>query len=153
MRRKIGMVAGACAIVGAAAIGSAGSAQANPYSEQFQSPSGDISCNLVNYPPTDKFGFGKNFVQCDIVNQSWVPPRPPPPDRADATSTFLLIRGQAPIVGYSPGTVGDDSPMLDSAQAPYAGAIGCRSEQSAMKCTDTSTGHFFRVSRESYELG
>jgi hypothetical protein len=153
MRRKIGMIAGACAIVGAAAIGSAGSAQANPYSEQFQSPSGDISCNLVNYPPTDKFGFGKNFVQCDIVNQSWVPPRPPPPDRADATSTFLLIRGQAPIVGYSPGTVGDDGPMLDSAQAPYAGAIGCRSEQSAMKCTDTSTGHFFRVSRESYELG
>jgi hypothetical protein len=153
MRRKIGMVAGACAIVGAAAIGSAGSAQANPYSEQFQSPSGDISCNLVNYPPTDKFGFGKNFVQCDIVNQSWVPPRPPPPDRADATSTFLLIRGQAPIVGYSPGTVGDGSPMLDSAQVPYAGAIGCRSEQSAMKCTDTSTGHFFRVSQESYELG
>jgi hypothetical protein len=56
-------------------------------------------------------------------------------------------------VGYSPGTVGDGSPMLDSAQAPYAGAIACRSEQSAMKCTDTSTGHFFRVSRESYELG
>jgi hypothetical protein len=153
MRRKIGMVAGACAIVGAAAIGSAESAQANPYSEQFQSPSGDISCNLVNYPPTDKLGFGKNFVQCDIVNQSWVPPRPPPPDRPDATSTFLLIRGQAPIVGYSPGTVGDGSPMLDSAQAPSAGAITCRSEQSAMKCTDNSTGHFFRVSPESYELG
>jgi hypothetical protein len=147
------MIAGVCTAIAAATIGSAGSAQANPYSEQFQSPSGDISCNLVNYPPTDKLGFGKNFVQCDIVNQSWVPPQPPPPDRADATSTFLLIRGQAPIVGYSPGTVGDGSPMLDSAQAPYAGAIGCRSEQSAMKCTDTSTGHFFRVSRESYELG
>jgi hypothetical protein len=153
MRRKIGMVAGACAIVGAAAIGSAGSAQANPFSVQFQSPSGDISCNLVNYPPDDQHSFRKNFVQCDIVNQSWVPPRPPPPDRPDATSTFLLIRGQAPIVGYSPGTVGDGSPMLDSTQVPHAGAIGCRSEQSAMKCTDTSTGHFFRVSQESYELG
>ena len=147
------MVAGACAIVGAAAIGSAGSAQANPYSEQFQSPSGDISCNLVNYPPNDTHSFRKNFVQCDIANHSWVPPQPPPPGRPDATSTFLLIRGQVPIVGYSPGTVGDGSPMLDSAQAPYAGAIACRSEQSAMKCTDTSTGHFFRVSRESYELG
>jgi hypothetical protein len=147
------MIAGVCTAIAAATIGFAPNSQANPYSEQFQSPSGDISCNLVNYPPTDKLGFGKNFVQCDIVNQSWVPPQPPPPDRADATSTFLLIRGQAPIVGYSPGTVGDGSPMLDSAQAPYAGAIGCRSEQSAMKCTDTSTGHFFRVSRESYELG
>ena len=147
------MIAGLCTATAAATIGLPGTAHANPYSAQFQSPSGDISCNLVNYPPTDKLGFGKNFVQCDIVNQSWVPPRPPPPDRPDATSTFLLVRGQRPIVGYSPGTVGDGSPMLDSAQAPHAGAIACRSEQSAMKCTDTSTGHFFRVSRESYELG
>jgi hypothetical protein len=56
-------------------------------------------------------------------------------------------------VAHSPGTVGDGAPMLDSAQAPYAGAIGCRSEQSATKCIDASTEHFFRVSRESYELG
>jgi hypothetical protein len=147
------MIAGLCTATAAATIGFAANSHANPFSQQFQSPSGDISCNLVNSPPTDKLGFGKNFVQCDIVNQSWVPPQPPPPDRADATSTFLLIRGQAPIVGYSPGTVGDDGPMLDSTQATYAGAIGCRSEQSAMKCTDTSTGHFFRVSPESYELG
>jgi hypothetical protein len=152
-RSKIGLIAGVCAAIGAATIGSAGSSHAGPFSAQFQSPSGDISCNLVNYPPLDTHSLAKNFVQCDIANHSWVPPQPPPPDRADATSTFLLIRGQAPIVGYSPGTVGDDGPMLDSAQAPYAGVIGCRSEQSAMKCTDTSTGHFFRVSRESYELG
>jgi hypothetical protein len=97
--------------------------------------------------------FWTNFVQCDIDNHDWVPPRPPPPGRDDATSTFLLVRGQVTIVGYSPGTVGDDSPLLDPAQAPYAGTIGCRSDQSAMKCTDTSTGHFFRVSQESYELG
>ncbi len=152
IHRKIGMIAGACAIVGAATIGSAGSAHANPYSEQFQSPSGDISCNLVNYPPTDKLGFGKNFVQCDIANHSWVPPRPPPPGRADATSTFVLMRGQAPIVGYSPGTLAASDPV-NYDQPLSAGAITCSSEQSAMRCTDISTGHFFRVSRESYELG
>jgi hypothetical protein len=146
------MVAGACAIVGAAAIGSAGSAQANPFSAQFQSPSGDISCNLVNYPPTDKLGFGKNFVQCDIVNQSWVPPRPPPEGRDDATSTVVLMRGQLPIVGYSPGTLAASDPV-NYDQPLSAGAIACSPEQSAVKCTDTSTGHFFRVSRESYELG
>jgi hypothetical protein len=151
-RRKIGMIAGVCTAIAAATIGLAPTSHA-VFSEQFQSPSGDISCNLVNYPPLDTHSFAKNFVQCDIANHSWVPPQPPPQDRADATSTFLLIRGQAPIVAYSPGTVGDDGPMLDSAQAPYAGAITCSSEQSAMKCTDTSTGHFFRVSRESYELG
>jgi hypothetical protein len=151
-RRDIGVIAWLCTATAAATIGLAPPAHA-VFSVQFQSPSGDISCNLVNYPPDDEHSLAKNFVQCDIADHSWVPPRPPPPDRPDATSTFLLIRGQVPIVGYSPGTVGDGSPMLDSAQAPHAGAIGCRSEKSAMKCTDTSTGHFFRVSRESYELG
>jgi hypothetical protein len=43
--------------------------------------------------------------------------------------------------------------MLDDAQSGSAGAITCSSEQPAMRCTDVSTGHFFRVSRESYELG
>ncbi|MGB8209374.1 MAG: hypothetical protein WCF69_17570 [Mycobacterium sp.] len=152
IHRKIGMVAGLCAAIGAATIGLAGSSHANPFAEQFQSPSGDISCNLVNYPPTDKLGFGKNFVQCDIVNQSWVPPRPPPGDRPDATSTVVLMRGQLPIVGYSPGTLAASDPV-NYDQPLSAGVITCSSEQAAVKCTDASTGHFFRVSPESYELG
>jgi hypothetical protein len=146
------MVAGVCTAIAAAAIGSAGRAHANPFSEQFQSPSGDISCNLVSSPPTDRLGFGKNFVQCDIVGQSWVPPQPPPPGRADATATIVLARGQLPIVGYSPGALAAADPV-NYDQPLSAGAIACRPEQSAVRCTDTSTGHFFRVSRESYELG
>jgi hypothetical protein len=138
--------------VSAATIGLAPSSHANPFSEQFQSPSGDISCNLVNSPPPDTHSLGKNFVQCDIVNQSWVPPRPPPGGRADATATVVLMRGQLPIVGYSPGTLAAADPV-NYDQPLSAGAITCRPEQSAMQCTDTSTGHFFRVSRESYELG
>jgi len=146
------MVAGVCAAIAVAATGSAGSAQANPFAEQFQSPSGDISCNLVNYPPTDKLGFGKNFVQCDVANPSWVPPRPPPGGRADATSTLVLMRGQLPILGYSPGTLAAADPV-NYDQRLSAGSITCSSEQTAVRCTDASTGHFFRVSRESYELG
>jgi hypothetical protein len=147
------MITGVCAAIAAATIGFPASSHASPFSEQFQSPSGDISCNLVNVPPTDQHSLGKNFVQCDIANHSWVAPQPPPQGRPDATSTFLLVRGQAPIVGYSPGTVGDAGPMLVGAQTPHGGAIACSTEQSAVKCTDTSTGHFFRVSPESYELG
>jgi len=147
------MVAGMCTALATATIGLAASSHATPFSEQFQSPSGDISCNLVYYPPLDQRSLSKNFVQCDIANQSWAPPQPPPQGRTDATSTFVLMRGQSPIVGYSPGTFAAAGPMLDGAQAPYAGTITCSSEESAMKCTDVSTGHFFRVSRESYQLG
>jgi hypothetical protein len=141
-----------CGITGAATIGLAPSSHA-VYYEQFQSPSGDISCNLVNYPPTDPHAFGKNFVQCDIANHNWVHPQPPPPGRADVISTVVLMRGQVPIVGYRPGTFAAVGPMLDPAHTPYGGAIACSSEQPAIKCTDASTGHFFRVSRDSYELG
>jgi hypothetical protein len=149
---KIGIIAGVCAIAGAATIGLAASSRAIVFSDQFQSPAGDISCNLVYYPPAPSRLLGKNFVQCDIANHSWVSPRPPPQGRPDATSTFVLIRGQFPIVGYSPGTSADVDP-LDYGEPRSAGAITCTSEESAMKCTDATTGHFFRVSQESYELG
>ena len=144
----LSMVAG----MGAATIGLAPSSHASPFSAQFQSPSGDISCNLVNVPPTDKLGFPKNFVQCDIVNPSWVPPRPSPQGRADATAAVVLMRGQLPTVGYSPGTLAASDPV-NYDQPLSGGAIACSPEQSAVICTDTSTGHFFRVSHESYELG
>jgi hypothetical protein len=146
------MVAAMCTTIAAASIGLASSSHASPFSAQFQSPSGDISCNLVNSPPTDKLGFGKNFVQCDIVDQSWAPPQPPPQGRADATATVVLVRGQAPIVGYSPGTLAAADPV-NYDRPLSAGAITCIPEQSAIKCTDASTGHFFRLSKESYELG
>jgi hypothetical protein len=152
IHRTIGVVAGVCTTVAAASISLAPKSLANPYSQQFQSPSGDISCDLVNYPPTDRLGFGKNFVQCDIVNQSWMPPKPPPPGRPDATSTLVLMRGQQPIVGYSPGAVAAADPV-NYDDPVSAGTITCDSDQSTMKCTDASTGHFFRVSHESYQLG
>ena len=147
------MIAGVCTTIAAAAIGLAASSHATGFSEQFQSPSGDISCNLVNYPPLDTHSFAKNFVQCDIADHTWAAPQPPPPGRAEATSTFVLSRGHLPIVGYSPGTLAAVDSMPDDGQARSAGAITCSSEQSAVRCTDVSTGHFFRVSRESYQLG
>jgi hypothetical protein len=146
------MIAGVCPTIAAATIGSAGTSHANNFSDQFQSPSGDISCNLVNSPPFGTHTLGANFVQCDIPNHSWVPPRPPPPGRPDATSTFVLRRGQVPVVAYGPGNLANPDPM-DDGEARSAGTITCSSEKSAMKCTDVSTGHFFRVSQESYELG
>jgi hypothetical protein len=43
-------------------------------------------------------------------------------------------------------------PTLSYGQTRSADPITCDSEASGMTCTDSSTGHFFRVSRESYQL-
>jgi hypothetical protein len=46
------------------------------------------------------------------------------------------------------------SPTLDYGQKTRSlGAISCDSEQSGVTCTDTSTGHFFQVSSDSYQVG
>jgi len=42
---------------------------------------------------------------------------------------------------------------LDYGQSESLGPMTCVSETSGVTCTDTVTGHFFRVSRETYELG
>jgi hypothetical protein len=42
---------------------------------------------------------------------------------------------------------------LDYGQTRSVGTITCSSEPSGVACTDSSTGHFFRVSQESYDVG
>jgi hypothetical protein len=42
---------------------------------------------------------------------------------------------------------------LDYGETAFSGAIRCAIEPAGITCTDTSTNHFFRLSRESYELG
>ena len=49
---------------------------------------------------------------------------------------------------------GQYAPRLpDYGQKRSIGANTCGSEPSGMTCTDASTGHFFRMSSESYDLG
>jgi hypothetical protein len=44
-------------------------------------------------------------------------------------------------------------PTLDYGQTRSLGAITCDSEPSGMTCTDAGSGHFFRLSRDSYQVG
>jgi hypothetical protein len=44
-------------------------------------------------------------------------------------------------------------PVLDYGQTHSIGTITCDTEPAGVTCIDSSTGHFFRVSRESYQLG
>ncbi|MCU1698520.1 MAG: hypothetical protein JWR34_4583 [Mycobacterium sp.] len=49
------------------------------------------------------------------------------------------VDGSVPVSGYG--------------QTQTVDAITCASEPAAMTCADSSTGHYFRISREAYEVG
>ena len=43
--------------------------------------------------------------------------------------------------------------VVNDGQTLTAGTLSCTSETAAMRCTDSSTGHFFYMSPGSYQIG
>ena len=124
----------------------------------FLSPSGNIGCQMFDQ------GDGNGNAVCKVRDHTWT-----------ATPSEYCQRGAVPGATGEPGfdlMLGQGNPPCVSSAmvqifftAPYAAAplaygqthtvdtITCDSEPSGVTCTDTSTGHFFRVSGESYQLG
>jgi len=113
----------------------------------FQTPSGNILCWIADDAAT-----------CRIIDYTYVAAP------ADACSSpgfangFWLDEGKPAELRCSPEPPGTYSGLrahttLDYGQTRSVGVMTCASEASSVTCTDTSTGHFFRVSRDSYQLG
>jgi hypothetical protein len=126
----------------AAAIAVPATAQAE--SEQFQSPSGNIACDI-----------SAGGVACDIRDYTYQPPPPPLCAQHLAWGNrFGLDRGKAAVIVCHGDTLRvPGEATLDYGQTKSVGTFTCDSELSGVKCTDSSTGHYFRVSRDSYDLG
>jgi hypothetical protein len=151
MKKQVSVAVWAAA---AAAIGLAATAHADDTGQQFQSPSTNIECWVR-----------ATEAGCDIGDYTYVPPTPfptqqvPVPCPSDDVIRFHI--GPAhPAVGYchpnAPALTGLHAPglqTLDYGQTRAVGVMTCDSEPSGVTCTDTSSGHFFRVSRESYQIG
>jgi hypothetical protein len=141
---------GAVWTVIAATIALAGPAHADTHDE-FASPGADIGCDL--YAGSD----GQGLAQCAVHGHSWVIAAPVPNCDWDSGDwEFVLSQGNQPTLPFS--CAADTLHHLGLATLNYgqtrsAGAITCDSQPSGVRCTDSSSGHFFRVSRESYELG
>jgi hypothetical protein len=112
----------------------------------FQTPSGNITCWARD-----------NVVSCVLINHTYAPP---PGSCALAQNFdwrhFVLLKGKSPelLCDRQYDLPSDLTPMtLDYGQTYSVGVMTCDSETSGVTCTDNSTGHFFRVSRESYQLG
>jgi hypothetical protein len=134
------------ALIGAAAVAAtmAFAAPSRADSDDFQSPSGNIYCMLE-----------ATEVACDISDFTYQPPPPPECGKHLAWgSRFTLTPGKPAAIECHGDTLRiPGEPTLNYSQTISAGTITCDSEPSGMKCTDTSTGHYFRVSRDSYNLG
>jgi hypothetical protein len=142
----------------AATLGLAAPAHAYSTFFQFLAPSGNIGCDMED----DHVGAVR--VVCKIHDHTWAAlpseycqQASVPGATGGPGSDLQLGQGQPPCVGphtiqiflsgpYAPAT-------LDYGQTRSIGTITCESEPSGVTCTDSSTGHFFRVSRDSYELG
>lgn len=115
----------------------------------FQTPSGNILCwvadkvvlcRIVDYD----YAVAETRVAADCVSPGW-------------PNEFLLDAGKPAVFNCSenpPGTYTGlhTTVTLDYGASKSVGMMTCASEPEGVRCTDTSTGHYFRVSRESYEL-
>ncbi len=137
-------VVGACAIL---ALGSAVRAAADPPADYFQSPSGNIACML---------GDGLNGgVACDVAEHTYeAPSRPADCGPTNFGDRIQLLPGQLPTMPCHGDTVKNpgQEQTLDYGQTVSLGPITCESQSAGMTCTDSSTGHFFRLARDSYQI-
>jgi hypothetical protein len=136
----------------AATISLAGTAQADDEID-FRSPSGDILCAMSRgHDINDQAHYGKGAVACQVSNHSY--PQPPLPDCPVAGREYDLDQGTPASLGCQGGVVVDPPPpTLAYGQTRSVGTIACDVEPSGVTCTDSSTGHFLHLSRDSYQLG
>lgn len=127
---------------------------------EFQSPSGNIGCVMSAEGDVAS-------ARCDIRDRTYAVPARPPIGSGECPigggwgDSLSLTQGGAAVMhchtdSAAPPpaeyqTVGDP-PILNYGDSHTLGAITCNSESAGVTCTDTSTGHFFRISRDTYEL-
>jgi hypothetical protein len=115
----------------------------NPGVWQFQSPTGNIVCNMS---PTG--------AACEIREHDYPVPGPPP-NCAEYGDRFNMdIGGRGAMVCHMGNFFGQPLPTQAYDTPLSAGPITCVvNEQTGVTCRDTSTGHFFQVSKQSYRVG
>lgn len=116
---------------------------------QFQSPSGNIACAIVDDGSTTP------SVRCDIMDHTFTPP-PKPPGGCGATGygNSIVLSSGAPAQFICAGdTVYDPSaPVLEYDTTSVVGQFSCDSRTDGMVCLDLDSGHWFRIARATYTL-
>lgn len=116
----------------------------------FKSPTGNIACDIA-----PNIG---GAASCEIRDHAWPTPASSNGqicDFAFGGQHFNLVPGEAADVTCFQGASLIDSPnmeILDYGQTRSFGTITCDSEKNGITCTDSGTGHFFRLSSDTYQV-
>ena len=147
---KSKMIAALSIASAAAAVGLAATAHADNDEIEFQTPSGNIACTMLLVPGAN----GNNNVQCDLADHTF---QTPGTCKTSATGVAAILNTSRPLpdVGCDAyaSLLPSSWPVLDYGQSRTLGVLTCASEPSGVTCTNTKTGHFFRLSRDSYQVG
>jgi hypothetical protein len=155
-KMKSTMIAALSIATAATALPLAATAHADNNYQQFASPSGTIRC-ILNAQDTPA-----PIVVCQIGDHTYVAPPGSTRDGGpcepgtDLGRDFRLDQGKPAYFTCTYSALGSGFgpwPTLDYGQTRSLGTITCDSEPSGVTCTDSSTGHFFRVASDSYQLG
>jgi hypothetical protein len=142
MQAKI--IAAAAAAV--AAVGPGATAHADNF-YQFQSPSGNITCVMSALPGAAP------RASCGAIEHTWVIPPRPMSCMGAFGDQIDLVQGSSPAMAcHTDTTRGSGLPSLGYGETRSVGTLTCVSEPASVTCTDSGTGHFFRISRESFQL-
>jgi hypothetical protein len=110
----------------------------------FESPSRNIGCVVLD-----------GTARCDINHRDWSPPPHPAscPQEVDF-GQGLQVHGSAAGGFVCAGDTAMDpsAPKLAYGSASVEGPFRCVSATTGMTCTDTTTGHGFFISIQSYRL-
>jgi hypothetical protein len=125
----------------------------------FLSPSGNMNCSIMLLPPFAANGTqyaGNNDVTCEIVDHAWQTPQSCATTGGQVAGVSMRADATAqPVVDCEkyPNQLPLSWPTLDYGQSRTLGVITCDSEPSGVTCTHNSTGHYFRLSSDSYGVG
>jgi hypothetical protein len=120
-------------------------AHADSY-DAFQSPSENIYCGL------SQTGTGTDAV-CEVADHTWAAPPRPTPCMGAWGDRISMRQGSAPRLSCHSDTVKDPrAAVLQYGQTQSLNSLRCDSEISGITCSDSSTGHYFVLARDNYEL-
>lgn len=114
----------------------------------FQLPSGNIACIVDGRESPAS-------ASCVIRKHGYEPPPSLPTNCASgAAHRFDLVEGQRPEISCVVAPADFGMPVQDYGRPVSAGSITCIADSRiGISCTDSTSGHFFRVSRETASAG